>query len=85
MAKASPKPATESLAPQPISGNDEMAAQAVMVLDGFVSDFCKQLAERGQSTTAQVINQTAFEAKRIARERRLAVEMAKCAGAEVQP
>ena len=58
-----PKPATKSLAPQPISGEDEMAAQAVMILDGFVSDFCKQLAERGQSTTAQVINQTAFEAK----------------------
>lgn len=57
------KPATASLPPQPINGDDEMAAQSLMVLDGFVADFCKQLAERGQSTTAQVINQTAFEAK----------------------
>jgi hypothetical protein len=45
-----------------ISGADEQAAHAVRLLDNLVMERCREMTERGQGLSAQLVQQAAAEA-----------------------
>lgn len=45
-----------------ISGEDERAAHAVRLLDNLVMERCREMTERGQGLSAQLVQQAAAEA-----------------------